>query len=63
MPLLVGDVAQAVLETGDLAEPLHLVGFAEPFPGVDLDCCRALILQTITSFIVPTGDVGVLSSS
>jgi hypothetical protein len=31
------DVAQAVLETGDLAEPLHLVGFAEPFPGVDLD--------------------------
>ena len=37
MPLLVGDVAQAVLQAGDLAEPLHLAGFLEPFPGVDLD--------------------------
>ena len=27
------------------------------------ECCRALILQTITSFIVPTGDAGALSSS
>src|SRR5690242_4854964 len=35
--LLVGDVAQAVLQAGHLAEPLHLAGFLEPFPGVDLD--------------------------
>jgi hypothetical protein len=26
-------------------------------------CCRALILQTITSLIVPTSDAGALSSS
>ena len=37
MPLLVVEVAQAVLQAGDLAEPLHLAGFLEPFPGVDLD--------------------------
>jgi hypothetical protein len=37
LALLVGDVAQAVLKAGDLAEPLHLVGFLEPFQGIDLD--------------------------
>jgi hypothetical protein len=32
--------------------------------GIDIaGCCRALILQSITSFIVPTGDAGALSSS
>jgi hypothetical protein len=35
--LLLGDVAQAVLQAGDLAEPLHSVGFLESFTGVDLD--------------------------
>ncbi len=37
MLLLVGNVEQAVLQAGDLAESLHLVGFFEPFAGVDLD--------------------------
>jgi len=31
--LLVGDVAQAVVQSGDLAEPLHLVGFLGGCPG------------------------------
>ena len=32
-------------------------------PSGSTSCCRALILQTIISFIVPTGDAGGLSSS
>ncbi len=37
MQLLVSEVAQAVLQAGDLAEPLHLAGLFEPFAGVGLD--------------------------
>ena len=37
LPFLLGDVPQAFLEPGHLAEPLHLVGFVESFPGVGLD--------------------------
>ena len=37
LPFLLGDVPQAVLQPGHLAEPLHLVGFFESFPGVGLD--------------------------
>lgn len=59
MPLLVVEVAQAVLETGDLAEPLHLVGFAEPFPGVDLDLDESWKLGGIGSEHGAT-DAGVL---
>jgi hypothetical protein len=37
LPLLLGDVPQAFLESGHFAEPLHLVGFFESFLGVGLD--------------------------
>ncbi len=41
LTLLVGDVAQAFLEGGDLAEPLHATGFVEPLVGVGLDLQEA----------------------
>ena len=47
VPLLVVEVAQAVLQAGDLAEPLHLAGFLEPFPGVDLDLGESWQLRGI----------------
>jgi hypothetical protein len=34
---LLGDVAQAFFEGGDLAEPLHLTSLAEPIFSVALD--------------------------
>ena len=37
LPFLLRDVAQALLESGYFAEPLHLVGFFESFLGVGLD--------------------------
>jgi hypothetical protein len=35
--LLRVDMAQALLEGGDFAEPAHAAGFVEPFAGVGLD--------------------------
>lgn len=34
---LVVDVPKVFLECGDFAEPVHAVGFIEPFAGVGLD--------------------------
>ncbi|MEU4898179.1 hypothetical protein AB0G53_38635 [Streptomyces sp. NPDC021722] len=35
--LVVGDVPQALLQGGNLAQPLHPAGLLGPFPGVGFD--------------------------
>jgi len=40
-------VAQALLQSSDLAEPLHPVRFVEPFAGVGLDLQQARDLSKI----------------
>ena len=47
LPFLFGDVPQAFLEPGHLAEPLHLVGFVESFPGVRLNLEEARYLGVV----------------
>jgi hypothetical protein len=43
------DVAQALLERGDFAEPLHAAGLVKPFVGVGLDLQQARHLGKIQS--------------
>ncbi|MFF3336263.1 hypothetical protein ACFYWX_43305 [Streptomyces sp. NPDC002888] len=67
-----GDVSQALLQTGDFAEPLHPLGFPETFAGVALDLQKSGFLGQVQAehgtsdasvFMLARGSVGAVAGA